>query len=197
MLSTIILIPCAIFLYAPLLPNGGGLLDWYFHLDIEYRAIFLFLWLLCWGSLCVTFLYPLGLYMIFRRYYDARHRKRDAGTQNESEGTSAVFSTATVITGGLEQEVEDCIRNPVLREIYSRFALEAFHVENVRFLEDCCYMFDHFSHDSPDLLVQEFESYARTVYEQVREPPQGCSRYMSWHHLTYNVHRFVPAVYRP
>lgn len=39
-------------------------------------------------------------------------------------------------------QVEICIRQSALRNIYSMFAVEAFHVENVRFLDDCAKLLD-------------------------------------------------------
>lgn len=59
------------------------------------------------------------------------------------------------------------MRSPALLAIYSRYALEAFHAENVRFLEDCADFMDRASAEISFSTLTSLASQMSDMYGEV------------------------------
>jgi hypothetical protein len=66
-----------------------------------------------------------------------------------------------------EQAIEICVRHPQLRAIYSQFAVEAFHVENIRFLEDCAALLEKAAGQLTSDNMSTIARSALNIYERV------------------------------
>lgn len=66
------------------------------------------------------------------------------------------------------RQVEVCVKHPALRAIYSKFAVEAFHVENVRFLEECGELLGLTAGQLSPRTLSAIAAKAETLHERVR-----------------------------
>lgn len=64
-------------------------------------------------------------------------------------------------------QLEACVRNPGLLEIYGLYTVEAFHAENVRFLEDCATLFNLARADLTEELMRSIALKSREIVEKV------------------------------
>lgn len=67
-----------------------------------------------------------------------RHRRGSSGNLRSEVSSEAERASATTQSNDdAEFEIENCISTPDLREMYMKFAIESFHVENVLFMVEC------------------------------------------------------------
>lgn len=91
----------------------------------------------------------------FQKWWKARRHGHKAGGPDRSSEAAEPRSKPKSSVGSssmlddAEHELDLLVRNQLLLGIYEKFALEAFHAENIRFLEECARLTDLGSMEQP------------------------------------------------